>query len=868
VAFRLLAENSTDMVSRATPDETVHQRPSKSSSESTSDRRPGRLGHAAEQLLGWTPDEMVGRNCYDLFHPGDLAQIRSAHSAILLTPDITTVTHRFLHKDGHYVWVESIARTIRDEQGNAVEIHGATRDVTERMRVEEQLRRSERLHRTLAANLPETTVILIDRDMHVLVAEGDMALQLPWCDDHMYVGRRLTDLAGEVPEEILELAIEHCRAAFDGLSGEFEFDSSGMTYEVKTTPVRGDGAAVDAALVVSRDVTARNRAALELQQRARQQEAVARLGQIALRERDVQALMDEVVATVAQTLEVEICSVLELRCDESAFDIVSAVGLRDGAQSTVIPNTLHTQAGYALATGQPLVIADLPSDRRFVHPALLLEHGVVSGMTVLVEGRDRPFGILGCHTGWQRTFGVDDVNFLTAVANLVSSAIERHRDEQSSRYAALHDPLTGLPNRTLALDRLQHALDRLRRDGCVVATLLLDLDRFKVINDSLGHAAGDELLLALAPRLTEAVRTTDTVARLSGDEFLIICQAADGVREITTVAERLAAAVSRPFQIDSGEHHMTASIGIAVATGIHDTPESLLRDADAAMYRAKRRGPGRFELFDDEMRAHVLTRLRTETELHRAIANGELRLHYQPVIDVASGLPLATEALVRWQHPERGLIAPAQFIPIAEETGLIAEIGRWVLEQACAQGARWQERFGDDLQMYVNVSGRQIASPMFPALVADIAARSGLRPGTLGLEVTESVLMEEAESPMTVLNRLRDHGLRLVLDDFGRGYSSLSYLKHLPLDGMKIDRTFTDGLLGSSKDVAIMRAVIDMAYALGMSVVAEGVESSSQLHQLQRLGCRTVQGHHFSRARPAQEISGYLERHLMPAAAA
>ena len=307
---------------------------------------------------------------------------------------------------------------------------------------------------------------------------------------------------------------------------------------------------------------------------------------------------------------------------------------------------------------------------------------------------------------------------------------------------------------------------------------------------------------------------------------------------------------------------MTASIGIAVAQGPDDTAHSLLRDADVAMYRAKRRGPGRHELFDDAMRAQVLNRMRTESELHRAISGGQLAVHYQPIIDLATGEPLATEALVRWEHPERGCVLPGDFIAVAEETGIIGELGRWVLEEACSQGAAWQQRYGRDLQMFVNVSGRQIANPLFPLEVRDIAARSGIRPGTLGLEVTESVLIEEGEASMIVLEKLRRHGMRLVLDDFGRGYSSLSYLKHLPLDGMKIDRVFTEGVTGDIKDLVILRALIDMANALGMTVVAEGVETSLQAQELLRLGCPRVQGHLFSRPMAAASITWFLDEHL------
>jgi diguanylate cyclase (GGDEF)-like protein len=479
---------------------------------------------------------------------------------------------------------------------------------------------------------------------------------------------------------------------------------------------------------------------------------------------------------------------------------------------------------------------------------------------VVIDGRRRPFGVLSAYTDRHRSFGIADVNFLTAVSNVVSAAVDRHDEEETSRHAAVHDPLTGLPNRTLALDRIEHALGRRRRDGTNVAVLVFDLDRFKVINDSLGHAAGDELLLVLAPRLRDILRANDTVARLSGDEFVIVCEAARDVREVISVADRIAAAIGRPFVLDSGEHFMTASIGVSVAARSHDTSESLMRDAGAAMYRAKKRGPGRYELFDDAMRADILSRLRIEAELRRALDQGELVVHYQPIVDIASGKPVAVEALVRWEHPQRGLMPPLDFIPIAEETGLIVELGRWVLKQACAQGATWQRRFAVPLEIFVNVSGRQIADPIFPEQVADVATRSGLLPGTLSLEVTESVLIEEAESPMTVLSELAKHGLQLVLDDFGTGYSSLSYLKQFPLDGLKIDRAFTKSLGRTHRDTAMVKAVVDMSRALGMTLVAEGVETEEQLGHLRQLGCDWVQGYLFCRPHPAQQIGEFLAR--------
>jgi diguanylate cyclase (GGDEF)-like protein len=603
-------------------------------------------------------------------------------------------------------------------------------------------------------------------------------------------------------------------------------------------------------------IDAREQLERELVQHARQHDAVARLGQIALREHDLETLLDEIVAAVAETLDAQLCAVLRLSEDEQTLEFASIIGHR--GLETSLPAGRGTQAGYALRTREPVVAEDLRNERRF-DPTSLLEQGMVSGMNAVIEGNEGPFGVVSAHSTRLRHFSADDVNFLVAVANVLSAAIERHRKEEITRHAALHDPLTGLPNRALALDRLDLALARRKREGIDVAMLMLDLDRFKIINDSLGHAVGDDLLLALAGRLRGAVRPSDTVARLSGDEFVVVCERPGGVRHVVALAERIADAVSRPFALASGEHFLTASIGIAMAESATDTSASLLRDADAAMYRAKQRGPGRYELFDATVRAQVLARLRTETELRQAIDHDRLRVHYQPIIEAATGRPVAIEALVRWEHPERGLVAPLDFVPIAEETGLIIELGRHVLEAACEQGASWQRLHDPGLQMFVNVSGCQLANPLFPSEVAEIASRSGMLPGTLGLEVTESVLVDETAASMAVLSNLGARGVRLVLDDFGTGYSSLSYLRRFPLDGVKVDRSFTDGLGSSRQDAAIMKAIVEMCRVLGLAVIAEGVESEPQLQQLRRLGCEQVQGYLLCRPLPADEIGEFLD---------
>ncbi|MHB8490637.1 MAG: EAL domain-containing protein [Solirubrobacteraceae bacterium] len=593
-----------------------------------------------------------------------------------------------------------------------------------------------------------------------------------------------------------------------------------------------------------------------LTQHTRQHDAVAHLGGLALRGHGQGALLEEVVETVARTLELDLCTVLKLRENEEVLDIIASVGYNHGPSA--LPAGTATQSGYALSTRAPVVTGDLHNETRF-DSKLLLEQGMLSGMSAVIEGRDRPFGVLTAHTSRRAEFRTDDVNFLLAIANVVSATVERERKEDSARYAALHDHLTGFPNRTLALDRIDRALARRRRDGTAVAVLLLDIDRFKIINDSLGHEPGDAVLVALAARLEDALRGSDTIARLGGDEFLIVSEHLDGARYAVELAKRLGDAVRRPLALESGEHHLSASIGIAVAAQSEDTSASLLRDADAAMHRAKGEGRGRSELFDETVRAEVVTRLRTETELRQALELDQLEIHYQPIVDTASGAPVAAEALVRWRHPHHGLVPPLDFIPIAEEAGLIGALGRYVLERASAQGAAWQQRYGAPLKIYVNVSGFQLADVEFAAQAVEIARRSGLMPETLGLEVTESVLIAEGTSSIDVLNELDAHGLPLVLDDFGTGYSSLSYLRRFPLSSVKVDRSFIDGLGSNPQDAAIMKAIVDMCRALDLTVVGEGVETEAQLSQLRTLGCDHVQGYLICHPMPLEQASEFLD---------
>jgi diguanylate cyclase (GGDEF)-like protein/PAS domain S-box-containing protein len=455
---------------------------------------------------------------------------------------------------------------------------------------------------------------------------------------------------------------------------------------------------------------------------------------------------------------------------------------------------------------------------------------------------------------------LDPTGRTIAISAIVHDIGERKRHEaailasqQALSHQALHDALTGLPNRTLLNDRLERAQTRARRSGKPPALLFLDIDHFKVINDSLGHASGDQLLVGVAERLDGLIRGSDTIARFGGDEFAVLCEDLTETQAIE-LAERVLAAFKVPFALDDRQLHVSVSVGVALAKAADDA-EALVRDADAAMYRAKERGRARVELFDSEMRERALERMTLESELRHAIAEDELVLLYQPIVGLADGEVGGAEALVRWRHPQRGLLGPHEFIPLAEETGLIVSLGAWVIDRACEKLAEWERTGRGELGLAVNVSARQFTSGTLVETVQDALARTGIDPARLSIELTESVLME-FDAVAETLTQLKGLGVRLMLDDFGTGYSSLSYLSRFPLDGLKVDRSFVANIGTASPDQAIVAAVATMADAMNLRVVAEGVETPEQRTELSRLGYRHAQGYLFAKPLPSEEFPG------------
>ncbi len=493
--------------------------------------------------------------------------------------------------------------------------------------------------------------------------------------------------------------------------------------------------------------------------------------------------------------------------------------------------TAGMQAAEALPPGLPQV-APTPDGAMSAAFTRTLEDGRV----IAVARRPMADG------GWVATY--DDVT-------------ERHRTEMRMAHMARHDALTGLPNRVLFHDHTRHALAEMRR-GEGLAVLCLDLDHFKAVNDALGHRVGDALLLAVATRLLDCTREADLVVRLGGDEFAVVQCATEQPEQAKLLADRLIAALAIPFEVERHQIAIGTSIGIALTADERASADELLKGADIALYRAKAEGRGTFRFFEAAMDARIQARRRLELDLRQAVTDGQFEVHYQPLVSVQTGAVNGAEALARWRHPTRGMVMPAEFIPVAEEIGLISSLGLWVLERACADAMKWP----DYVKVAVNLSPQQFKNNRLADEVAEVLDRSGLPPHRLELEITESLLLQDSEAILSILHELRAHGVRISMDDFGTGYSSLSYLRRFPFDKIKIDQSFVRNLSEREDCIAIVRAVIGLGRSLGMAVIAEGVETEEQFALLEAEGCNQVQGYLFSPPQPIEVVSELINRYV------
>ena len=582
-----------------------------------------------------------------------------------------------------------------------------------------------------------------------------------------------------------------------------------------------------------------------LQARQRLMEGLAGIQRLISHRAPLSDALDAVVRTTAELLGEEIVG-LYLR-DPNEPDALRATSLVGPRQDLRVTSRVGDgSTGRAVGEGR-LVVIESYQQAPDAHP-VAVDEGITASMAAPVHEQGEVVGALAVGSRRpQRAFTRAEQEVLVTLAEHASLALTDAKTVGTMLHQALHDSLTGLPNRALFLDRLTHALRR-RGDAGRVGVLFCDLDRFKTVNDSLGHAAGDELLVEVAQRLGGCLRGADTAARLGGDEFAILIEDIRNPREATAVADRVIEALRAPFELHGREVLVTASLGVVCGSG---AGEELLRNADVAMYRAKAAGKGRWALFEPSMRAEVLERIELEADLQKAVERDELEVHYQPLVRLEDGSLEAFEALVRWRHPTRGLVMPLHFIPMAEETGLIVEIGAHVLEVACRQAAEW------GVSVSVNLSGRQLERPELVDTVAGVLARTGLPAERLWLEITETVLMHDTEATIERLEALRALGLLLAVDDFGTGYSSLRYLRRFPIDLLKMAKPFVDGL-ASREGAALARTIIELGASLGLRTVAEGIEGAPELAQLQRLGCELGQGYLFARPLTSSQATDWL----------
>jgi diguanylate cyclase (GGDEF)-like protein len=603
---------------------------------------------------------------------------------------------------------------------------------------------------------------------------------------------------------------------------------------------------------VGKNITERKLAEERQATHLRYQQELARFGASALGRRDATELVEDAVQGVFTALDVDVVAYIER---EAAAELVvrGAFGLGESHTSAAVSFAPGDAVAQVLEGGELAVLDNgmpaLPFDwaRPYVCTAL-----------VPVRGEDRVRGLLCALSRNAGALRAEESEFLATAANVLSAGLRRIDSEGQLAFLAQFDALTGLPNRALLADRFSRMIAQARRHEAIVGVLFIDLDGFKQVNDTLGHAGGDDLLKEVARRLQASVRATDTVARISGDEFAVILGDMPRPDDAALVAQKILERVAAPVMVQRQEVFVTASIGIAVFPADGDNAETLLGAADAAMYRAKQSGRNGYQFFTADINQRTRARAQLGQELRRALERNEFALVYQPKFDLRTGRPCGAEALLRWRHPERGTISPAEFIPTLEETGLIVPVGEWVLERACRDIKLWQAAGLPPTPVAVNLSARQFRQADLDARILDLVRRSGVAPGLIDLEITESQLMQDPDHAKRVIQALSDGGIGVAIDDFGTGYSSLSYLTRFRVVALKIDRSFVADVLSDRAAAAIVGAIIDMAHRLGFIVIAEGVEQEAQARLLRGLGCEQAQGYYFAKPMPAADFEVWL----------
>ncbi|MCW3003256.1 MAG: domain S-box/diguanylate cyclase protein [Conexibacter sp.] len=834
---------------------------------SIEDGRPGRLIEVNPQLceiMGMLAEELLGRRTGSFDHPANVGVgSDQVHRLLAGGCPVVTFEKRLVRGDGREITAHQQITVVRLPDGRTP--YGITllADVTDRRRTEAELVRSEALTRGIRDAALDAIVTI---DVAGVIVDANPAAErvLGWTREQL-VGRLLAETA--VPPEARDAHTNALRRLADAGG-----DAAPVARRLELEALRADGTRFPAELSISsiagdpplytghlRDITDRISAHEQLARRISQQRTVAALQRRALQGASRAALKEAAVEAVRVNLPADQAAVLEVR-DGALVAIALTAGapwplesLTTGPRVT-LPDDLLTR---------PRTFSETPADDELPLPDHWRQLGVRGATIAAIARRDEgDVAILAAlNTRGRGEYDDFDRDCLQAMAGVLASAAQRAAAEDELRHRTLHDQLTGLPNRTLFRDRLEQATERAAREGMMVAVMLLDVDRFKNVNDAVGHLAGDDLLRGVARRLAGAARPGDTIARFGGDEFALLAEGVDGEREAIAIAQALLGALDEPLTVHDRTVAVQLSIGVAVSADPGgDAPDSLIRDAGVALSAAKDGGGGRLQLFESRMRRNLLHRVQLEEELRQALERDELTLAFQPVVDVRGRQIASLEALLRWEHPQSGVVLPAEFLGVAETSGLAVPIGRYVLTTVCRQVARWCADPALQVpEVSINVSARQLAEPGFVEEVGGVLRRTGVPAGQIAFELKETELLDdESAAPTSALQGLRDLGIRVVLDDFGTGWSSLSDLKRFPIAGVKIDPALIRGLTDGDEQRHIVRAVTGLAEALGLSVVAKGVETPGVALAATRLGCTLAQGFLFARPLAAAATEALL----------
>jgi diguanylate cyclase (GGDEF)-like protein/PAS domain S-box-containing protein len=732
----------------------------------------------------------------------------------------------------------------------------------------ERWRNQERLLRALVEHASDM-ITVVAPDLTILFQAASAARLLGRSPDELE-GTKFGELVDGDGLRALRIA---CAGAADGLVQrpvQLRLRRSDGDWLDGETVVRYD-ADEGCLILTTRDVSERKHAERQLRRRGAQQAVVVRLGGLALAGQQLPELMRKAALEIAGTLSADHAGILEYVADRDAFVPFVSVGV-DPYQAAGTLSGDRSQPGATMRSQGSVIVRDWGAEARFDESELIVGHGLASGVGVVIPGSASPFGAIVVHSAQANRFNYEDGVFLQAVANVLAGAIARSEGEERIRHQALHDSVTGRPNRTLFADRVTRALTTARRRRRRLAILFMDLDNFKRINDSLGHAIGDVLLQAVAERLASCLRAEDTLARFGGDEFAILLPEIDSEGDVVPVVGRIQDALRAPLTAGGRRIVVSASIGVAIgAAAVPDeSAQTLVRNADLAMYSAKQQGPGRWAFFTEDMYDSAVRRLDLTADLYDAMRKEELEVYFQPIVSLESEEIVGMEALVRWNHPLHGLLPPAAFMPLAEETGLLIPLGRFVLFEACRNLRRWQKAQPqhERLCVSVNVGAQELGAPDFAAEVKAALRETGLNPSTLILEITEDVLLATDDAPTAQLTELKELGVRLAVDDFGTGYSALSHLQRFRMDIIKIDKSFVDGLGDNGEQLRLVEGIIELAHGLQIETVAEGIEEPEQAALLRAMHSDLGQGFHFARPLPSRDIDAILSPVPHPDAAA